>query len=466
MITDPIIPHYEASQFLAAGFSVTIPCQINLGNGLKVECVESLRVLPKKRHVFKAITKEGSVIVKLIGGKKRARKQNKSEAAGLNLLNKLGVPAPKVKQVEVREADDFGFIVLEYLESARSFLDIWQDDLSSDGRKTLLQELMQLMADLHNKGVMQSDIHLDNFMIKDSVIYVIDGATLTTVNGSIKGLATQKSFDNLAVLFAQFYTRYDDLFPCAYEQYLKGRDELDDEPWSVVEKLFMGARKHRLDKYQKKIFRSSTAHFCHDDDKLFILCDRNFYSQNMRLLLEDLDQYIEQSEKLKEGNSATVVRLTIDGKDLVIKRYNMKSSWHWVKRQIGASRAATSWVAAHLFSMIGVLTPRPIAMVQKKSTLFKREAYYISEVVPAEFASCDELITKGLSFSVGEKLFSQVFTDLRRACMSHGDLKATNFFVSGDQVMVIDLDAVTRHSSPSTTNSALLKDQERFARNW
>ena len=50
--------------------------------------------------------------------------------------------------------------------------------------------------------------------------------------------------------------------------------------------------------------------------------------------------------------------------------------------------------------------------------------------------------------------------------ISHGDMKASNFLVAQDQVVVLDLDAMKQHKSAATARPRIRKDRARFLRNW
>ena len=55
---------------------------------------------------------------------------------------------------------------------------------------------------------------------------------------------------------------------------------------------------------------------------------------------------------------------------------------------------------------------------------------------------------------------------MHRQRISHGDLKATNLLWDAGQVLLIDLDAVVQHRSPTTHARAWRRDRTRLLRNW
>jgi len=332
-------------------------------------------------------------------------------------------------------------------------------------RRTLLEQLVTTLAQMHNHGIWQSDLHLDNFMLCDGLLYVIDGATIESDSAN-KPLSVRKSLQNLAVLFAQFYPLYDPLLDQAFGEYKHERGWSEMPSWTEQEKLFLSARKKRLSRYQKKLLRATSAHACIQERGFFALCQRSLFGDELDACLHNLDSLIEDSEKLKLGNSATVVRGALAGIDCVVKRYNIKGVWHGLKRQWTHSRALNSWQAAHMLQMVGLSTPQPIAVVQKYRGPLRAESYFIAEAVPSGFQSLQQKIDEGLTRAEGEALLEPVFVSLERAQLSHGDFKASNLFVQGDKVMIIDLDAVSHHDSLSQARKYINKDRLRFARNW
>jgi len=98
----------RALDFLRLGYAAPVPCLIQLDQARQVRCEHSLRVLTNKRHVFKATSEEGVVLVKLISDARRARKECEREAAGLQKLKSSGISAPGVVAVELDDSRTFG----------------------------------------------------------------------------------------------------------------------------------------------------------------------------------------------------------------------------------------------------------------------------------------------------------------------------------------------------------------------
>ena len=60
----------------------------------------------------------------------------------------------------------------------------------------------------------------------------------------------------------------------------------------------------------------------------------------------------------------------------------------------------------------------------------------------------------------------QLFAELIRERISHGDFKGHNLFWNDGRWAMIDLDAMCQHTSLSSFAPAYAKDRARFMRNW
>ena len=60
----------------------------------------------------------------------------------------------------------------------------------------------------------------------------------------------------------------------------------------------------------------------------------------------------------------------------------------------------------------------------------------------------------------------QVFAQLYAHRISHGDTKVANWFVVGDEVVLIDLDSMKKHQGNLLFRRAWRSDVRRFMKNW
>jgi tRNA A-37 threonylcarbamoyl transferase component Bud32 len=171
---------------------------------------------------------------------------------------------------------------------------------------------------------------------------------------------------------------------------------------------------------------------------------------------------------LKDGNTSTVALVHVNGQSVVVKRYNIKNIRHGLRRGFRRSRASVSWRNAHRLISLGIKTPRPIALIERRFGPFRKTAFFITEYV--EGINAYELfhteVAKEIDRANVVRLFARLFQVLADASISHGDTKATNFIVTKESLFLVDLDAVCEHRSRKRFLRAFTRDLKRFMQNW
>ena len=112
-----------------------------------------------------------------------------------------------------------------------------------------------------------------------------------------------------------------------------------------------------------------------------MVCDRTYYDDAMAAFLNNPDAVLKDGRILKDGNSSTVFLIDLSGRLLVVKRYNMKNMWHALRRSYRQSRAWVSWRNAHLLKSIGINTPNPVAMMEKRLGPLRSVSYILTEYI-------------------------------------------------------------------------------------
>jgi serine/threonine-protein kinase RIO1 len=118
--------------------------------------------------------------------------------------------------------------------------------------------------------------------------------------------------------------------------------------------------------------------------------------------------------------------------------------------------------------MYGIPTARPVALIEERFGPLRGRAWYLSEFVAGEAASslCDQDKTgESVRTAAGQQL-TRLLARLALSGLSHGDMKASNFILSQQGAVVIDLDAMQRHVAPESFQRAQRRDLARFMRNW
>ena len=425
----------------------TTPFELEIPGREPFFCEEIFRHLPGKRLVFLSRWGGTEVLVKLFF----QRKDFETEQAGLDAMHRAGVLCPKKIWCMVDTEQGY-FIATEFLSEASTLQDCYQS-LSKKQFLPLLCDAVKLIAMLHRNDLMQEDIHFSNLMVRQEKIYMIDG-------GGIKKLSTPIA--NLSLFFAQMTPDYDHMAHSVVDSYNSDLPLTEDLLPAIRD-----MREIRIKRYLAKTLRSCTKFRIFKTRYFFAVAERSFLTKNLRQLIDEPEVAIGQAKFIKRGNSATVLKIAADECNWVIKRYNIKNFWHRLSRCWRPSRAYVSWQAAHRLALLGISTPRPIAMRENRNGPFRREAYLITEFLDGKdlhawlLTSKDDKIPNWLGQAV-----LHLFDTLWHSRVSHGDMKSTNFMISGKTFHVIDLDAMKLHKSENSLKEALSKDLQRFMSNW
>ncbi len=447
----------EAIKQFLAGKAVPGQFDINV-DGETYQCEQVLRWLPGRRLVIKTRHHNASLLLKLFVPNKKGWRELSREQHGYRTCMAAGVAVPLKKFL----SDNFAgclVIAYEYLEDAEVF--------TLDGKQQTqqVQALLQLMVQCHMGGIYQQDIHTDNILQTQKGLYLID---LASINGQPgQPLSAKKSLKNLARLVSQFVPDEQRILLEKLSTYYQSRQWVfDAQAHSDFKRLLDKAWHKRKEMYLSKCFRACTMTVYHKDRQQEYAFKRAFLKHIDESRIADIDRLVEQGEKIKDGNSATVVLTELGGRRVIIKRYNMKSVWHFLKRCWRPSRAANAWRQGNLMNLLGIPTPAVLGFVEHRLGPLRKRAYLISEYL--EHAS--ELSQVYADEAPKEPVLKQIrriFSLMREYRLSHGDMKASNLLLTENgQVELIDLDAMQEHHYDWTFERAFSRDQQRFMRNW
>ena len=139
-----------------------------------VLCEHLLRDLHGKRKVFKGLWGGRTVVVKLFLDPRTARRHWGREKAGVTALKDASVPTPELLFAGDLN-DSTPALIFDFLPEAQTSLQVWDGLTTMTQRGDFLLQLVEVVAGLHNAGLVQEDLHLENFLVSDRKIYAIDG---------------------------------------------------------------------------------------------------------------------------------------------------------------------------------------------------------------------------------------------------------------------------------------------------
>jgi len=197
-------------------FTLQLPTASSLA---PLRCFEIVRCLPGKRLACLAEWQGRTVFAKLFIDRRRAKVHWQRESEGCRALLERGIVAPLLLH-SGRLEEENGFVLLfEYICEGRSFLECWQS-ASDVERLDLLLDLTDVLAGHHRQGIVQNDLHLDNFLCARGRIHTLDGADIAAVSTPVP---KQAALQNLALFLAQLPTEDERHIDAIHRRYAAGR---------------------------------------------------------------------------------------------------------------------------------------------------------------------------------------------------------------------------------------------------
>ncbi len=463
-----------------------IPFELSLINDSHpLQCNKLLRFVPGRRAVFSGLWCGEKIVAKFFFKPFRYKKHVKKEVMGNGLLKQAKIPTSTILYSRFCEELKSHVLIFEFIDSSISLGEIFELDpyVEENSLKVTLSQkdtlnphaickkylipLVMLIAKIHQKGILHSDLHPDNFLLKNDTIYALDGASIKQV--STRPLKKDISLENLSIILSQINIQSKNLLydlAMAYAGIRKYNNI--SQVADTLEKFIKKNHGLRTVKYLKKIYRSSTKIICQKSFSSFMLCHKKYYTPDMESFLQNPDIAFDNpgASLLKAGNTATIGLYKIDGIEVVVKRYNMKNKFHALRLAFKKSRADISWSSAHLLLKNRINTPKPIAIKEERFGPFRSKAFFICEYIKGESARnffCN-------ANANGDKIIAEsiidVFKRFKYLKISHGDMKATNIIIKDNKPFFIDLDSMHWHKSKLLFSHALKKDIDRFMKNW
>lgn len=430
---------------------------------IRVEVV--VRTLPTKREVIKGSWENHRVYAKTYFGK-NAKKYCERDLSGVQLLYSANISTPELLyKGELAERNGYA-LVFKAVEPSENLEMQWAK-LNKSEQFNLAKKLVTVIATHHNAELVQTDLYLKNFLSSHDVIYTLDGDGIRHYSP----LSTKLAILNLCLLLSKFDVLDLEVWlPALIMLYQQNRDQPVNLNINRVKWITFLCRRRAANRYaDKKVFRT-----CSD---VKVASGKNYSATSVKFiglnLPQDAKQYDalidSQSVVLKAGNTCTVVLVSMVDINVVIKRYNIKSTGHAISRMFRKTRAAISWANAHRLQLLGVATANPIALLEKRMLgILRGKAYFISQYVDAPDINVffEDAVNKEIR-SNAIKQVVQLFYRLYLLKISHGDMKATNIKVLTDgKPLLIDLDAMQQHKFDFFAEKAHVRDIKRFMQNW
>ncbi|MFK4232494.1 MULTISPECIES: lipopolysaccharide kinase InaA family protein [Pseudomonas] len=458
------------SELKSAGRSPSLPLSVTLADAAgsaDLQLLSLLRVLPGQRYVGAGIWRGTPVLAKLLVGGNAARHFQR-ELEGVKLLAAQGLTTPQLLADGLKEGEG-GWLLFELLEGAQSLGDAWAAvenlPVLADEQQQVLGEALATVAHMHAKGLWQEDLHLDNLLRHGGQLYLIDGGGIKAETPG-QQLSRQRVLENLGVFFAQLPKRLEPFIEELLVHYLLANAE-HALPLEALQKQIDKVRNWRLKDYLEKAGRECTL-FSVERSLSGLRAIRRAEVPAMLSVLQNADALIDAGHLYKTGGAASVARIEVDGRTLVLKRYNIKNTAHWFKRFWRPSRAWHSWIEGHRLAFLDIATPRPLAVLEERIMGLRSRAFLVTEYAngPDLIECFQPYVESGEAPEEQVQALVHLMQQLIHERISHGDLKGHNLFWQDGKWSLIDLDAMCQHATQLSFAPAYARDRARMLRNW
>ncbi|MGP1717682.1 MAG: lipopolysaccharide kinase InaA family protein [Methylophilus sp.] len=419
------------------------------------------RMLPGRRWVFSAQWQGQAVFAKVFTGP-QADRYAQRDAQGALWLAEAQLLTPALLWQGHAQNGQAQVLIYAAIPQAENVQQVYAHS-DAGQRLALIEKVVRVLAQQHAAGLVQTDLHLKNFMLAHEQVWSIDGDGIRQ-----KTLSKRAAYQQLAALIGKLAVLDQQAWEApllsAYQQARLW--SADCHPPQILAWAARDKANAVREYVERKIFRNCS-------DVLWQQTSTFVLARNAHATLPDLNPHLLEAAMhagsiLKDGNTSTVVRARLAQLDVVIKRYNIKHLLHALGRCWRPSRAAHSWSNAHRLQYYGFLTPQPLAMLEKRFLGLRGEAYFVSAI---------SALPDALTFFQTVKndtLRAETLRQLALTCyqfyllkISHGDLKASNLQVDPQgQIVVMDLDSMQEHRCARRALRAHARDIRRLLQNW
>ena len=187
--------------------------------------------------------------------------------------------------------------------------------------------------------------------------------------------------------------------------------------------------------------------------------------------ISNIDEILKSGTLIKDDKSTRIIYIHKPKfkEAAIVKKFKFKGWLHSILRSLRESRASTYWKGAIALTEAGIITPKPLAFIEKKLGPITTESYIITEFYSGQNAkivtdqagyfprkTIEEFVDKAIN------ILSTMFNNR----ITHGDTKLPNFMIKGSEVCIIDLDVMRVHTSKNNLKKHIKQDIDRFERDW
>jgi len=348
---------------------------------------------------------------------------------------------------------------VEKMVDSPTVLDVFNGTREKAGRMDLLLRVCRELAMQHERGVLQKDLHLGNFLLAAERVLVLDPGQMRFFSHPV---TRKKSISQLALLSCYLPADEVESISRLCKEYFSARRwRFEESDRAVFQKEIESHARRMIRRQLRKCIRTNKRHLRIRAHGLAAVFERAFYAGAEPLdFVEQIDELMAHGEIFKDSNTTYISRFTWNGRDIVVKRYNHKGLVHSLRHTMKMSRARQGWLHGHRLGALDVTTPKPLAYVELLKGLLVWKCYIVTEYVEGQnlyhFLRDKKVGDKQRSAAIQQIL--EVLGKLRKYGITHGDVKPSNILITENGPSLTDLDSMQVHKLDCTCRLRWTRD--------
>lgn len=225
-----------------------------------------------------------------------------------------------------------------------------------------------------------------------------------------------------------------------------------------------------INKFMKKLMHSDEIVCWRKTFRKKIAISKNFdpKCEDIQRFISNPGLYLKNLEKqndnyfIKNEEKTTVVKTKFANQTVIIKRYNVRTFWYFLRKCYHPMNAKISFRNTFLLKWLNIPTPEPILMIKECFGCLPFRSYFIMQYIESQpfeaiYSKNKALISKSLL----EQSLDFLKT-LHQVNYIHGDFYPRNLLVKDNQVWFIDVDK----TRPIKRKKRRIKLQQRDTNNF
>jgi tRNA A-37 threonylcarbamoyl transferase component Bud32 len=328
-------------------------------------------------------------------------------------------------------------LITREVTAAQPLLQFMQDvypTLDSKSKRGLASDLAAFVRHLHDQGVIQSDLHIGNMLLRRTTgvrIFVLLDAQRLSIQS--RDLSLSQRLLNLAVLLCSFWhlASTSQCLRFLRDYGLPWNDAQGRSHLFRIRRLALKLSRHSWDAHARRSLGSNARFITERRDGFNThRLRRDDLGSLLDHLLPNPDRFVDQRKPDHHGSNFGAAQMSFGGRWYSIKRYDARGWFSQVGNCWRHSRAQRTWLTAWAMRMRHLPVPEPLVCMDKLRFRLLQRSYLVTEPVDdaqplsdcwQEFNAiqrCDTLIHLGMELG-----------RLHRFGGIHGDLAWNNLLI-------------------------------------